>query len=85
MLLRQIDKEKLPIALKGATDSIRTLFMSQLSERAAKMLREDIAALGPLKLKVVEDAQAYIANLAKELAANGEIEISTGSDDRMVE
>jgi flagellar motor switch protein FliG len=85
VLLRQIDKEKLPIALKGAPDGIRTMFLSQLSERAAKMLREDIAALGPVKLKDVEEAQAGIANLAKELAASGEIEISTGSDDRMIE
>ena len=85
VLLRQIDKEKLPIALKGAPEAIRGLFFGQLSERAAKMLREDIAALGPVKLKDVEDAQALIANLAKELAANGEIEISTGSDERMVD
>jgi flagellar motor switch protein FliG len=85
VLLRQIDKEKLPIALKGAPDAIRTMFLSQLSERAAKMLREDIAALGPVKLKDVEEAQASIANLAKELAASGEIEISTGSDDRMID
>jgi flagellar motor switch protein FliG len=85
VLLRQIDKEKLPIALKGAPDNIRSLFMSQLSERAGKMLRDDIAALGPVKLKDVEEAQAVIANLAKELAASGEIEISTGGDDRMIE
>jgi flagellar motor switch protein FliG len=49
------------------------------------MLRDDIAALGPVKLKDVEEAQAVIANLAKELAASGEIEISTGGDDRMIE
>ena len=85
VLLRQIDKEKLPIALKGATEVMRNLFLSQLSERAAKMLREDIAALGPVKMKDVEEAQSAIANLAKELAAAGEIEISTGSDDRMIE
>ncbi|HEY0181673.1 MAG TPA: flagellar motor switch protein FliG, partial [Rhodopila sp.] len=85
VLLRQIDKEKLPIALKGASEGIRNLFLAQLSERAGKMLREDIAALGPVKVKDVEDAQASIANLAKELAAGGEIEISTGSDDRMIE
>jgi flagellar motor switch protein FliG len=85
VLLREIDKEKLPIALKGATEAIRTLFLAQLSERAGKMLRDDIAALGPVKLKDVEDAQASIANQAKELAASGEIEISTGSDDRMIE
>ena len=85
VLLRQIDKEKLPIALKGATEVMRNLFLSQLSERAAKMLREDIAALGPVKMKDVEEAQSAIANLAKELAAAGEIEISSGSDDRMIE
>jgi flagellar motor switch protein FliG len=85
ILLRQIDKEKLPIALKGATETMRNLFLGQLSERAAKMLREDIAALGPVKLKDVEEAQSAIANLAKELAAAGEIEISSGSDDRMIE
>ncbi|MDR3532575.1 MAG: flagellar motor switch protein FliG [Rhodopila sp.] len=85
VLLRQIDKDKLPIALKGTTEAIRGLFLSQLSERAAKMLRDDIAALGPVKMKDVEDVQAGIANLAKELAAQGEIDISTGSDDRMIE
>ena len=62
VLLRQIDKEKLPIALKGATEAIRNMFLAQLSERAAKMLREDIAALGPVKIKDVEEAQASIAN-----------------------
>jgi flagellar motor switch protein FliG len=85
LLLRRIDKEKLPIALKGATENIRNLFLSQLSERAAKMLREDIAALGPVKMKDVEDAQAIIANLAKEMASSGEIDITTGSDEKMIE
>jgi flagellar motor switch protein FliG len=75
----------LPLALKGAPEGIRNMFLAQLSERAAKMLRDDMAALGPVKLKAVEDAQAEIANIAKELAANGEIELNTGNDDRMVE
>ena len=85
VLLRQIDKERLPLALKGAPENIRNLFLSQLSERASKMLRDDMAALGPVKLKAVEEAQAEIANIAKELAANGEIELNTGTDDRMIE
>jgi flagellar motor switch protein FliG len=85
VLLRQVDKERLPLALKGAPEGIRNMFLSQLSERAAKMLRDDMAALGPVKLKAVEDAQAEIANIAKELAANGEIELNTGNDDRMIE
>ena len=85
VLLRAIDKEKLPIALKGASEAIRNLFLSQLSERAGKMLRDDIAGLGPMKLSNVEEAQASIANIAKELAASGEIEIGTSNDDRMIE
>ena len=85
VLLRAIDKEKLPLALKGAPEAIRNLFLSQLSERAAKMLREDVAALGAVKLKAVEEAQAAIANTAKELAASGEIEINTSNDDRIIE
>ena len=85
VLLRAIDKETLPLALKGAPEAIRNLFLSQLSERAAKMLREDMAALGAVKLKAVEEAQASIANTAKELAAIGEIEINTSNDDRTIE
>jgi flagellar motor switch protein FliG len=85
VLLRQIDKERLPLALKGAPENIRNMFLAQLSERAAKMLRDDMAGLGPVKLKAVEEAQAEIANIAKELAANGEIELNTGNDDRMIE
>jgi flagellar motor switch protein FliG len=75
----------LPIALKGAPENIRNLFMSQLSERAGKMLREEIAALGPVRVKDVEEAQAAISNLAKDLAARGEIDISPVSDDRVIE
>jgi flagellar motor switch protein FliG len=60
------------------------LFLSNLSERAAKMLREDMAALGPVKLRDVDDAQAAVVNLAKELAAQGQIEIGGGKDDEVV-
>ncbi|HVZ08664.1 flagellar motor switch protein FliG [Rhodopila sp.] len=84
-LLRTIQKDKLPIALKGTADPIRNLFMSQMSERAAKMLRDDMAALGAVKLRDVEEAQAHITNTAKELAALGEIEINAGSDDKTIE
>ena len=85
VLLRAIEKDKLPIALKGTTETIRNLFLSQLSERASKMLRDDIAALGPVKMKDVEDAQVAITLVAKELAGRGEIDISTSSDDRVIE
>jgi len=85
VLLRSIEKDKLPVALKGTTETIKNLFISQLSERAAKMLRDDMAMLGPVKMKDVEDAQLSITTLAKELAASGEIEINAGSDDKIVD
>ena len=84
VLLRTVEKDKLPIALKGASDPIRDLFLKNLSERAGKMLREEMDALGPVKLRDVDEAQAAIAAVAKELAAEGQIEISESNDEEMV-
>ena len=84
VLLRSVDKTKLPLALKGASEKLRDMFFSNLSERAGKMLREDIANLGPVKLRDVDDAQASIVALAKDLAAQGEIQISQSKDDEMI-
>ena len=83
-LLRAIEKDKLPVALKGASDKLKELFLTNLSERAAKMLREDMESLGPVKLRDVDEAQAGIVMLAKELAAQGQIEISTGKDEEVI-
>ena len=84
-LLRGIEKEKLALALKGGSETIRDLFFSNMSERAGKILREDIEALGPVRLKDVDEAQSYIVNTAKELAAKGEIMISDNKgDDELV-
>jgi flagellar motor switch protein FliG len=84
VLLRSVDKEKLPLALKGASEKLRDLFFKSLSERAGKMLRDDIEALGPVKLKDVDDAQAGIVLMAKELAASGAIELGGGKDEELV-
>jgi flagellar motor switch protein FliG len=84
ILLRAVEKEKLPIALKGASDKVRDLFFKNLSERAGKMLRDDIAALGPVKLREVDEAQAAIVATAKELAAQGQIEISESKDEEVI-
>ena len=85
ILLRSVEKDKLPVALKGASDGLKELFFSNLSERAGKMLREEIDALGPVKLREVDDAQSAIIATAKDLAAQGLIEISEGSGgDEMV-
>ncbi len=83
-LMRVIEKSKLPLALKGASEQIRTLFFSTLSERAGKLLRDEIAALGPVRLRDVDEAQAQIVALAKDLAQQGEIEINDRKDEQMV-
>ncbi|MAS87983.1 MAG: flagellar motor switch protein FliG [Micavibrio sp.] len=80
-LIRASDKEKLPLALKGASEEIKDLFFSNMSERAAKIMREDMEAMGPVKLKDVEEAQSYVVNIAKDLEARGEIQIASGDDD----
>ncbi|HUK60733.1 MAG TPA: flagellar motor switch protein FliG [Stellaceae bacterium] len=84
-ILRTAEKEKIPIALKGASETLRDLFFSHMSERAGKLLREEIAAMGPIRLKDVEESQAYLVSVAKDLAARGEIVISDGSgEDELV-
>ena len=84
VLLRSVDKERLPLALKGASEKLRDMFFKSLSERAGKMLRDDIDSLGPVKLREVDDAQAAIVLMAKELAASGDIELGGGKDEEMV-
>ncbi len=83
-LLRAIEKDKLPLALKGSSDKLRELFFANLSERAGKMLREEIDQLGPVKLRDVDEAQAAIVALAKELASQGQIEIGENKDEELV-
>lgn len=80
-LIRAVDKDKIPPALKGATDTLKDLFFSNMSERAAKILKEDMAAMGPIRLKDVEEAQQYIVNVAKDLEGRGEITIASGNDE----
>jgi len=80
-LLRTVDKDKLTVALKGASEELKDLFFSNMSERAAKLLREDMQAAGPVRLKEVEEAQQAMIQSAKDLADRGEIMIGGGSGD----
>ncbi|MBI1328482.1 MAG: flagellar motor switch protein FliG [Alphaproteobacteria bacterium] len=75
-LLRNVEKDKLGLALKGATDTLRDIFFSNMSERAGKILREDMEAMGPVRLKDVDEAQMRMVNIAKDLANKGEIMIA---------
>jgi flagellar motor switch protein FliG len=75
-LLRHVEKDKLALALKGSTDSLRDVFFSNMSERAGKILREDMEAMGPVRLKDVDESQMRMVNVAKDLAGKGEIMIA---------
>ncbi len=84
-LLRQIDKDKLGIALKGASEAIRNLIFQNMAERAGKLLREEMEAMGPVRLRDVDEAQVYIVNLAKDMASRNEIVIADAKgDDELV-
>ncbi len=84
-LMRGIDKDQMGLALKGASDSLRDLFFSNMSERAAKIMREDMASMGPVRLKDVDQAQQAIVSVAKDLAAKGEIMLADGgADDELI-
>lgn len=84
MLLRAVPKDKLVLALKGASEPLRDLFFRNLSERASKLLKDDLSGLGPVRLRDVDDAQATIVVQAKELAAQGQIQLADGREDEMI-
>ena len=81
MLLRDVEKDKLALALKGASEEIKDLFLHNMSKRAAKMMKEDMEAMGAVRLRDVDEAQAVIVSAAKTLADSGEIMISSGGEE----
>jgi flagellar motor switch protein FliG len=84
-LLRKFEKDKLAIALKGASEPVRQFFFSNMSTRGAKMLVDDMQALGPVRLRDVDEAQTLLVNIAKEMAAKGEILITKSrGDDELI-
>lgn len=75
-LMRQVDKEALGRALKGAPEEVRGFFFANMSTRASKNLQDEMASMGPIRLKEVDEAQSRMVTVAKELADKGEIMIS---------
>lgn len=84
-VLRHVDKDKLGLALKGSSDTLKELFFGNMSERASKILQEDMEAMGPVRLKDVDEAQMYIVTTAKDLANKGDIIIADASgEDQLI-
>jgi flagellar motor switch protein FliG len=84
VLIRNVPKEQLLLALKGASENLRDLFFKSMSERAGKMFKEDLANIGPVRLREVDEAQAAVVVMAKDLAAQGQITLQEGREDEMV-
>ena len=84
-LLTRMDKRELALALKGANEGLKETFYSNMSARTAKLLKDDMEAMGPVRLKDVDEAQGRMVSTAKDLAAKGEIMImKSKADDQMV-
>jgi flagellar motor switch protein FliG len=84
-LLRAVEKDQLALGLKGASDALREMFFSNMSERAAKIMREDMESMGPVRLKDVDAAQMAMVQVAKDLAAKGEIMLAgQGDEDELI-
>jgi flagellar motor switch protein FliG len=80
-----VEKDQLGLALKGSSDTLRELFFSNMSERASKIMRDDMDSMGPVRLKDVDAAQMAMVQVAKDLAARGEIMMAgQGGDDELV-
>lgn len=73
------------MGLKGASDALREMFFSNMSERASKIMREDMETMGPVRLRDVDQAQMAIVQVAKDLANKGEIMLAgSSSDDELI-
>ncbi len=74
-ILSKVDRKILTVALKGTSDQLKTHFLQAMSQRGSEMLREDMDALGPIKIKEVEAAQQQIIAIVRQLEAEGVINL----------
>lgn len=85
VIVRQADKREMALALKGAPEELKQLFFGVMTERSAKLMREDMASMGPVRARDCEEAQSALVRLAKMLADQGEIMlVDPKSDDTMI-
>ncbi len=83
-ILKKVEGQQLTFALKTATDEMKEKIFSNLSQRAGEMLKDDLEAMGPVRLAEVEEAQQAVVRAAKELEADGTITLGKGKDDVLV-
>ncbi|HBW84770.1 MAG: flagellar motor switch protein FliG [Gammaproteobacteria bacterium] len=80
-LIRELDNELLIPALKGADESIKEIFLENMSERARELFEDDLEAMGPIRVSEVDKAQKEIMRVARRLSGEGEIMLSGGGNE----
>ncbi len=83
-LMRDVNTKDLSMALRGASEDLKNRIFKNMSTRAAQALRDDMAVSGPVRLRLVEEAQTRIINTVRALQEAEEITISRGREDVMV-
>ncbi len=83
-VLREVESQDLALSLKGASNEVSQKVFSNMSARAADMLREDIEFMGPVRLRDVEEAQQRIVNIIRRLEETGEIVVARGGGDEVI-
>ena len=81
MIMKEINMEDLVIGLKTATDELKEKLFSNMSERAALMMKEDLESLGPKKISEVQKAQHKVIDVCKKLEEAGKLAMGGGSDE----
>ena len=79
-IMRNVDPDLMMKALKGASDGVKDKFLGNMSERARGMFKDDMEALGPMRLADVEEAQKLIMRAARKLADAGDLVLGGGAD-----
>ena len=74
-VLKEIDTSELALALKSASEEVQNKVFSNISKRAAELIKEEIEYMGPVRLKDVEEAQQRIVNVVRRLEEEGEVVI----------
>jgi flagellar motor switch protein FliG len=74
-VLAKIDRKALTVAMKGTSEQLRNQILGSMSQRGAEMMREDMEALGPVKIKEVESAQQQIIAIVRKLEAEGVVNL----------
>ncbi len=83
-VLSKVDRKILTIALKGTSEQLRNHMLAAMSQRGAEMLREDMDALGPVKIKEVEAGQQQIISVVRQLESDGVISLKATSGEQYV-